>query len=251
MFEAFLRNVVDGGVGDAACATPPTAAGARGMSLRVLHVLDHSIPLHSGYTFRTLSILREQRQLGWETFHLTSPKQTAARAQPRKTVDGWHFYRTPTAAAGCRRCPGCGEIALMRRLERRLRRGRAQRAAGPAARPFAGAQRAAGAARRPPARHPGRLRGARLLGGRRGRPRHHHRRQPALPAHARARDARAAPRRSRLHDLRRPAQRHRRARHPRRQGHGDSERGRHRRLRARRRARRGAASRARPATARA
>ena len=32
------------------------------MSLRILHVLDHSIPLHSGYTFRTLSILREQRK---------------------------------------------------------------------------------------------------------------------------------------------------------------------------------------------
>jgi len=26
--------------------------------MRVLHVLDHSIPLHSGYTFRTRSILR-------------------------------------------------------------------------------------------------------------------------------------------------------------------------------------------------
>ena len=24
------------------------------MSLRILHVLDHSLPLHSGYTFRTL-----------------------------------------------------------------------------------------------------------------------------------------------------------------------------------------------------
>ena len=45
------------------------------MSLRVLHVLDHSLPLHSGYTFRTLSILREQRTLGWETEHLTTPKQ--------------------------------------------------------------------------------------------------------------------------------------------------------------------------------
>ena len=47
------------------------------MSLRVLHVLDHSIPLHSGYSFRTLSILREQRRLGWETFHLTGPKQNS------------------------------------------------------------------------------------------------------------------------------------------------------------------------------
>ena len=34
------------------------------MTLRVLHVLDHSIPLHSGYTFRTRAILREQRRLG-------------------------------------------------------------------------------------------------------------------------------------------------------------------------------------------
>ena len=33
--------------------------------LRILHVLDHSLPLHSGYTFRTLSILAHQRRLGW------------------------------------------------------------------------------------------------------------------------------------------------------------------------------------------
>ena len=45
--------------------------------MRVLHVLDHSAPLHSGYVFRTLSILREQRRRGWETFHLTGPKQNA------------------------------------------------------------------------------------------------------------------------------------------------------------------------------
>ena len=39
------------------------------MSLRILHVLDHSIPLHSGYTFRTCAILREQRALGWTTIN--------------------------------------------------------------------------------------------------------------------------------------------------------------------------------------
>ncbi|VAY86927.1 hypothetical protein CARN8_1540002 [mine drainage metagenome] len=44
--------------------------------MRILHILDHSLPLHSGYTFRTLSILKEQRALGWETCHLTSEKQT-------------------------------------------------------------------------------------------------------------------------------------------------------------------------------
>jgi len=88
------------------------------MTLRVLHVLDHSIPLHSGYTFRTLAILREQRRMGWETFHLTSPKHSASSG-PEDTVDGWHFYRTPPSE-GSTRVPGLGEMALLRQLERRL-----------------------------------------------------------------------------------------------------------------------------------
>jgi len=87
------------------------------MSLRILHVLDHSIPLHSGYTFRTLSILREQRKLGWETFHLTSPKQINCDVL-EEDIDGWHFYRTPVAPVS--QLPGLSQIALMRQLERRL-----------------------------------------------------------------------------------------------------------------------------------
>lgn len=62
--------------------------------MRVLHVLDHSVPLHSGYTFRTLAILREQRRLGWETFHLTSPKHPQYTG-PEEDVDGMKFLRTP------------------------------------------------------------------------------------------------------------------------------------------------------------
>lgn len=84
---------------------------------RVLHVLDHSIPLHSGYTFRTLSLLREQRKLGWETFHITSPKHLDPKA-PLEDVDGWQFYRTPAASAPA--LPGLGELALIRQLQRRL-----------------------------------------------------------------------------------------------------------------------------------
>ena len=88
------------------------------MSLRVLHVLDHSIPLHSGYTFRTLAILREQRRIGWETFHLTSPKHTATQLL-EETVDGLHFFRTPPLEAGAG-LPGVDQVALMQRTERRL-----------------------------------------------------------------------------------------------------------------------------------
>ena len=89
------------------------------MNLRILHVLDHSIPLHSGYTFRTLSILREQRKLGWETFHITSPKQ-GETSEPFDEVDGMRFYRTPVASGTLSALPIGKELALMKQLEMRL-----------------------------------------------------------------------------------------------------------------------------------
>ncbi len=89
------------------------------MGLRILHILDHSIPLHSGYSFRTLSILREQRKLGWQTFHLTTPRHLAAHSLEEE-IDGWHFFRTPVSGSGGRHLPGLNEIALMRHVEKRL-----------------------------------------------------------------------------------------------------------------------------------
>ena len=86
---------------------------------RVLHVLDHSIPLHSGYTFRTAALLREQRALGWETFHLTSPKQGKTIASV-DDVDGLRFYRTPPATGWLADLPIGRELALMKQLETRL-----------------------------------------------------------------------------------------------------------------------------------
>ncbi|WP_263771565.1 TIGR04063 family PEP-CTERM/XrtA system glycosyltransferase [Propionivibrio soli] len=87
--------------------------------MRILHVLDHSIPLHSGYTFRTLSILREQRKRGWETFHLTTPKHVGCSLM-EEDVEGWHFFRTPGVGGGINRLPVLGELALIRRVEKRL-----------------------------------------------------------------------------------------------------------------------------------
>lgn len=85
---------------------------------RILHVLDHSIPLHSGYTFRTAALLREQRALGWETFHLTSPKQ-GETSVPLEEVDGLRFYRTPLATGFLANLPIGKEVALMKQLETR------------------------------------------------------------------------------------------------------------------------------------
>lgn len=63
------------------------------LTMRILHILDHSIPLHSGYAFRSLALLTEQRRLGWETLHLTTPKQGLTDID-EEIVDGWKFYRT-------------------------------------------------------------------------------------------------------------------------------------------------------------
>lgn len=87
--------------------------------MRVLHVLDHSIPLHSGYTFRTRSILREQGAMGWETFHVTGSKQNSGSAL-EETVDGLHFYRTPASAGFLGKLPVLNQKQVIDGLERRL-----------------------------------------------------------------------------------------------------------------------------------
>lgn len=93
--------------------------------MRILHILDHSIPLHSGYAFRTLSILKQQRELGWETIHLTSPKQGASPSDEEE-VDGWHFYRTLPPGGIFEGIAGLSEIELMAettyRIEQVVRR---------------------------------------------------------------------------------------------------------------------------------
>lgn len=90
------------------------------MSLRILHVLDHSAPLHSGYTFRTLAILREQRALGWMPVPLTGVKQGGG-AETEQTVGDVRFFRTPPADGPAARIPVLGELNGIDRLARRIR----------------------------------------------------------------------------------------------------------------------------------
>lgn len=87
--------------------------------MRILHVLDHSIPLHSGYTFRTLSILKQQRALGWETAHVTSQKQ-GSYGQPEDNVDGWIFHRTAPASGAGAGLPVLNQLAVISTLAARL-----------------------------------------------------------------------------------------------------------------------------------
>ena len=49
--------------------------------MRILHILDHGLPLHSGYTFRTRAILTAQIARGWEVAALTGPRQGRSAAR--------------------------------------------------------------------------------------------------------------------------------------------------------------------------
>ena len=69
---------------------------------RVLHVLDHSLPLHSGYTFRTRAILKAQEALGLEVRAITSQRHQfeAPTDAQCETVDGLTFHRTAGVPSG-------------------------------------------------------------------------------------------------------------------------------------------------------
>lgn len=88
------------------------------MPLRILHVFDHSLPLHSGYSFRSRALMLASRRRGWETHHLTSPRHTKAGPDPEE-AGSLLFHRT---AAPPQRPPVLRELAEMRATEARLQR---------------------------------------------------------------------------------------------------------------------------------
>ena len=81
---------------------------------RILHILDHSLPLHSGYTFRTRAILRAQIAQGWEVRGLTGLRHAAAGPEVEE-VDGLIFHRTPGKRP--HGLPLLRELAEMKALE--------------------------------------------------------------------------------------------------------------------------------------
>jgi PEP-CTERM/exosortase A-associated glycosyltransferase len=72
---------------------------------RILHVLDHSLPLHSGYSFRTRAILSAQARAGLDVRGVTSVRHQAslpdgAAMQAVETHDGLTFHRTMETVTG-------------------------------------------------------------------------------------------------------------------------------------------------------
>ncbi len=84
--------------------------------MTILHILDHSVPLFSGYSFRSRSIVRFQSQLGLRPVVLTSPKHGSQREEVQ-TIDGLPYYRTgPTGG----RLPFVRELRLMLKMSARI-----------------------------------------------------------------------------------------------------------------------------------
>jgi PEP-CTERM/exosortase A-associated glycosyltransferase len=77
--------------------------------MRILHILDHGLPIQSGYTFRTRAILKAQQARGWQVAAVTGPRYNAAGAAV-EMVDGLQFHRTAPARGGV-----IGEVAAFAR----------------------------------------------------------------------------------------------------------------------------------------
>ncbi|HZF43084.1 MAG TPA: TIGR04063 family PEP-CTERM/XrtA system glycosyltransferase [Sphingomonadaceae bacterium] len=95
--------------------------------MRILHVLDHSLPLHSGYTFRTRAIMKAQVARGWDVAGLTGVRQGGGQGgsgwgggsgQGDEVVEDLRFFRTPAPPAARSPLREWREIkALRARLE--------------------------------------------------------------------------------------------------------------------------------------
>ena len=86
--------------------------------MRILHLLDHSLPIQDGYAFRTASILREQAALGWETVQVTSDRHEAT-AQEEQVAD-LHFLRTFPRSGWLARQPVVLQLATIATLRARV-----------------------------------------------------------------------------------------------------------------------------------
>jgi glycogen(starch) synthase len=86
--------------------------------MTILHVLDHSLPVMSGYSTRSRNIVVFQSQAGLRPVVVTSPKHGPAPGL-REDRDGIPHYRTPGRRTG--RLPIARELGLMWRLARRVR----------------------------------------------------------------------------------------------------------------------------------
>jgi len=88
--------------------------------MKVLHILDHSVPIFSGYSFRSAAITRFQKQLGMDPVVLTSPKH-GSHSNDLEEIDGVRHYRTAALPdVSTAHLLFVKELRLMRQLKQRI-----------------------------------------------------------------------------------------------------------------------------------
>ena len=93
--------------------------------MKILHILDHSVPAMSGYSTRSRNIVSFQRGLGLRPVVLTSPKHPVP-GPDREERDGITYYRTGrqsalgTAGPGAETSGYASSLILMRRFASRI-----------------------------------------------------------------------------------------------------------------------------------
>lgn len=68
--------------------------------MRILHVLDISVPMLAGYTARSVNIVNSQRNIGLEPVVLTSVRHDNPNGCSMQEIDGVRYYRTLKRPAG-------------------------------------------------------------------------------------------------------------------------------------------------------
>lgn len=90
--------------------------------MRILHILDHSLPLHSGYTFRSQSIFKAQAKRDWQLAVITSPKHQESwkeKWELQEAIGDIPHYRTALSVPP--RLRGYYEFRLVSALGRRIK----------------------------------------------------------------------------------------------------------------------------------
>ncbi|HID23654.1 MAG TPA: glycosyltransferase WbuB, partial [Planctomycetaceae bacterium] len=61
--------------------------------MKILHVLNHSLPHTDGYCVRSANIVRFQAAMGWQPVVVTSPYQEPEPSEPVELIEGIKYYR--------------------------------------------------------------------------------------------------------------------------------------------------------------
>ena len=85
--------------------------------MKILHVLNHSVPHTDGYCIRSENIVRFQRSMGLEPIVVTSPRQEPIPTEEVETIQGIRYFRTLPKGV---RTPLLREIQSVRQMTRRI-----------------------------------------------------------------------------------------------------------------------------------